>query len=117
MLMSTLDLTDSAHLVQMPATSFSGGDMDRLLGSAKYVEYGLAVLATETSTDVWTISTFPGEDAVYADSDQQYSEDYIFYGGRSYEVTGSLADALNAAGYSVMPSFSSGFSGGFEIAI
>ena len=81
--------------------------------SYDYRYVGLAVQCTETSPDVWSITAFPGVQMTEGD----VFPDFTFHGTEMYTVTGSLADALNAAGYSVMPSFSSGFSGGFEIAI
>ena len=99
-LMSTLDLTADAHLLRH-GYNRRRTHIDRFLARLDFSYQGLAVLATETSTDVWTITTYPGVAVSTADSSDEYSEDYIFYGGQTYTVTGSLATALTSAGYTV----------------
>ena len=73
--------------------------IDRFYARFDYRYVGLAVLAEETSTDVWSISTFPGLPSIPVDD--LNSSDYQFYGTNSYTVTGSLATALSNAGYTV----------------
>jgi len=99
--MSTLDLTADAHLLRQPTTRSVRTLVDTFVARWDYLYQGLAVLATETSTDVWTITTFPGVAVIQADANFEYSQDYTFYGGQTYTVTGSLATALTSAGYEV----------------
>ena len=113
--MSTLDLTANVHLIDRPTSRGTRSRIDRFRARWDYLQASKAVLATETSTDVWTITTFPGIGTIF--NDDAVAADRIFYGGRVYTVTGSLATALDDAGYDVRPSFSSGFSIGFEVAI
>jgi len=113
--MSTLDLTADVHKVRRPTSKTLSTRIDRFRARWDYSYAAKAVLVTETSTDVWTVSVFPGVETISADSNFEYSEDQIFYGGRTYTVTGSLAAALHTAGYNVRPGFSSGFSIGFEV--
>lgn len=113
--MSTLDLTADAHLQVMPTAPSFRTIANRLWGAATWNKIELRVLATETSTDVWVISTFPGLQST--PTEDLNDADHVFHGGNTYEVSGSLATALDEAGYIVMPGFSSGFSSGFEVAI
>ncbi len=113
--MGTLDLTADAHLIRHGPRKRIVSLVDAFQARIDFSYWGRAVLATETATDVWSISTYPGVAVVTADSNNEYSEDHIFYGGQTYVVTGSLATALEAAGYDVLPAFSSGFSTGFEV--
>ena len=114
--MSTLDLTASVHLEDRPTSRGTRSRIDRFRARWDYLEAGKAVLATEGSDDTWTVTTFPGVATVQADSNFEYSEDRIFYGGRTYFVSNGLATALDDAGYDVTPAgFSSGFSAGFEV--
>ena len=108
--MSTLDLTADAHLIKHGYHRLRTFE-DRFLARLDFSYAGVAVTAIETSTDTWTITTFPG--LAYTDSGVTY--DHIFYGGQTYTVTGSLATALSTAGYNVRPGFSSGFNIGFEV--
>jgi len=113
--MSTLDLTGDDHLTRH---GFNGGSTpDKLfLARLDFAYAGMAVLATETSTDVWSITPYPGTTHVVADSNDEYSADFIFYGGLTYAITGSLAAALLTAGYTMTGSaYTSGFSTGFEV--
>ncbi len=103
--MSTLDLTAAAHL-QRRATSLGVRTfIDRFRARYNYLYQGLAVLATETAPDTWLITAFPGVATITATSSDgltfEYAEDHIFYGGNTYTVTGSLATALDSAGYEV----------------
>jgi len=115
--MSTLDLTADVHKVRRPTSNNLTSFVDRFRARWDYLYAAKAVLATETSTDTWTVTTYPGVETVQADSNFEYSEDLIFYGGRTYNVANGLATALDAAGYTVIgPGFSSGFSTGFNVA-
>jgi len=115
--MSTLDLTADEHKLRRRTSFGLSTNIDRFRARLDYNYQALAVLATETSTDTWTVTTFPGVAAINADSNNEYSEDLIFYGGRLYNVANGLAIALSAAGYTVTgPGFSSGFSIGFDVA-
>ena len=96
-LMSTLDLTASAHLEDRPTSNGTHTRRDRFRARWDYLQASKAVLATETATDVWSVTTFPGVAVTNADD----VFDHIFYGGRTYTVTGSLATALSTAGYDV----------------
>ncbi len=98
--MSTLDLTADAHKQRMPTVLHAPRTfLDRFFARFNYLYMGLAVLAQETSTDVWSISTFPGISTI--PTDDLNSSDYQFYGTNTYTVTGSLATALTNAGYEV----------------
>ena len=115
--MSTLDLTADVHKVRRPTSNNLTSFVDRFRARWDYLYAAKAVLATETSTDTWTVTTYPGVETIQADSNFEYSEDLIFYGGRTYNVANGLATALDAAGYTVIgPGFSSGFSTGFNVA-
>jgi hypothetical protein len=86
--------------------------VNRFIARWDYLYQSKAVLATETSPDVWAITTWPGVSVI----DGGLKPDHIFYGGRKYMVDGALANALALAGYTVSgPGFDSGFSGGFTI--
>ena len=121
-LMSTLDLTDAVHKVRQPTTYTLRTNTDRFVARYDYLHAAKAVVATETSLDTWTITTYPGIDVLNASnevitpSEVTGSRVVIFYGNRTYTVTGSLATALDTAGYNVRPGFSSGFNIGFEVA-
>lgn len=97
--MSTLDLTAAAHKQRRPTSKDSHTWVNRFRARYDYLYQGLGVLATETATDVWTITTHPG--VVTIDVDDLNGSDYQFYGGQTYTVTGSLATALDSAGYTV----------------
>ena len=98
--MSTLDLTADAHLLRMPTVNRSVRTfIDRFYARFDYRYVGLAVLAEETSTNVWTISVYPGLHTIPVDD--LNSADHVFYGGETYEVAGSLATALTNASYEV----------------
>jgi hypothetical protein len=99
--MAILDLTADAHLLKRPTSKGLRTFKDRFSARLDYNYQGLAVMCRETSTDVWEISTFPGVSVVTVDSNLEFSSDYIFYGGNTYTVTGSLATALSTAGYDV----------------
>ena len=104
--MSTLDLTADAHLVRRATSKGVRSHVDRFTARYDYLYHGKAVLATETSTDVWEITAFPGVDTVQATTEDggftfAYRQDFTFYGGKTYTVTGSLATALTNAGYEV----------------
>ncbi len=114
--MSTLDLTADAHKVRRATSDGTHSRIERFRARFDYLYQALAVLATETATDVWLITTFPGTAVISADpTDDQYNEDFIFYGGQTYTVSGSLADALGAAGYIIGEGFASGFDTGFGV--
>ena len=101
--MSTLDLTADVHK-QRRATSINVRTfVDRFRARYDYLYQGLAVLATETSPGVWSITTFPGVATIVADSNFQYSEDHIYYGGSTYEIDedSDLCYALESAGYDI----------------
>ena len=113
--MSTLDLTAAAFKQRRPTSKGSYTWVDRFRARFDYLYQGLGVLATETSTDVWSITAYPGIVTIHVDDFN--ASDLQFYGGQSYFVQNSLADALDTAGYTVIgPGFSSGFSTGFDIA-
>ena len=115
--MSTLDLTADVHKERRRTSQGMRTNKDRFRARWDYLYASKAVLATETSTDVWTVTTYPGTSVITADSNDEYSEDRIFYGGRLYNVANGLSTALIAAGYTVTgPGFSSGFSIGFDVA-
>ena len=95
--MSTLDLTADAHLVKHRMTKSLASFEDRFVARLDFAYAGRAVLVTETSTDVWVVTTFPGIPVI----DGNDTWDQIFYGGETYTVTGSLATALTTAGYDV----------------
>ena len=97
--MSTLDLTADVHKVREPTSRGVRTFIDRFQARFDYLYTGLRVLATETSTDVWTITAFPGIHTV--DVDLWNAADYHFKGEKTYTVTGSLATALDDAGYTV----------------
>ena len=105
--MSTLDLTDAVHKVRQPTTFTLGTNIDSFVARYLYLYAARAVVATETSLDTWTISTYPGldvlnnENSVVVPSEVVGSRVTIFYGNRTYTVTGSLATALSTAGYDV----------------
>ena len=105
--MSTLDLTDAVHKVRQPTTYQLRSNTDRFVARYDYLYVAKAVVATETSLDTWTISTYPGLDVlnnaneVVTPSEVTGSRVVIFYGNRTYTVTGSLATALSTAGYDV----------------
>jgi len=87
-----------------------------------YRYIGLAVVCTETSTDVWDITTFPGTTDLSTGGDgipigrDTNAADFVFYGTNIYFVSNSLAAALLAAGYDVTGAgFDSGFSEGFNV--
>ena len=120
--MSTLDLTDAVHKVRQPTTYQLRTNIDSFVARQDYLYVAKAVVATETSLDTWTISTYPGLDVlnnaneVVIPSDVAGERVLIFYGNRTYTVDNGLAVALLAAGYEVLgEAFSSGFSTGFEV--
>ena len=96
-LMSTLDLTAVVHKERRKTSNEIRSNIGRFRARFDYLYAGKAVLATETATDVWSVTTFPGVAVTNADD----VFDHIFYGGRTYTVTGSLATALSTAGYDV----------------
>lgn len=98
-LMSTLDLTADAHLQRMPTIQHVRTLIDRFIASYSWNQMELRVLATETATDVWTISTFPGLQSTPVEDLNDATR--VFHGGNTYTVTGALATALDAAGYTV----------------
>ena len=97
--MSTLDLTAAAYKQRRPTSVGSYTWVDRFRARFDYLYQGLGVLATETSTDVWSITTYPGIATMPVDD--LNGSDFQFYGGQTYTVTGSLATALDSAGYTV----------------
>lgn len=113
--MSTLDLTADEHKVRESTAPLGVRTFkDRFMARWDYLYTGLRVLATETSTDVWVITPFPGIHTVPVED--WNAADYKFKGENNYIVSGSLATALETAGYTVTgPGFSSGFSTGFEV--
>lgn len=118
--MSILDLTAAAHKERRPTSNGVQSRLDRFRARFDYLYAGKAVLATETSTDVWLVTPFPGVSVITATSSDgstfEYAQDFTFYGGQSYEVSNGLAQALVAAGYEVQgEAFSSGFGTGFEV--
>ena len=121
--MSTLDLTADEHKLRMPTVSALPRTFrDRFVARIDYRYMGLAVVCTETSTDVWDITTFPGTTSLSTAGDgigiglDTNAADFIFYGGQTYFVENGLAQALLAAGYELLgEGFSSGFSTGFEV--
>ena len=97
---STLNLTADVHKQRMPAVNRTPRNFtDRFFARFDYRYVGFAVLAQETSTNVWSISTFPGIQTIPVDD--LNSADRVFYGTNTYTVTGSLATALTNAGYEV----------------
>lgn len=120
--MSTLDLTADVHKSRRESNTRQVlTHMDRFIARWDYVYVGLAVVCTETAPDVWDITDFPGTLNISSGGDgvpigqDINAADFLFYGSQVYEVTGSLSTALEAAGYAVMPAFTSGFSSGFEV--
>jgi len=121
-LMSTLDLTADAHKVRQPTSYTLRSRTDSFVARYDYLYTALAVVATETSLDTWTVSTYPGvevlnsENEVVIPSEVTGERVLIFYGNRTYTVDNGLAVAFLAAGYEVLgEAFSSGFSTGFEV--
>lgn len=107
MFMSTLDLTADAHKLRMPTSFGVRTFLDRFRARFDYRYIGYAVVCTETATDTWDISTFPGTldistggDGIGVGQDLN-AADFVFYGTNTYTVTGSLATALTNAGYTV----------------
>jgi len=105
--MATLDLTAEAHLQRMPTSGAVRSFKDRFAARFDYRYIGLAVVCTETATDVWDITTFPGTLSISTGGDgvpvgqDTNAADHMFYGGQTYTVAGSLSTALTAAGYDV----------------
>ncbi len=105
--MSTLDLTAAAHKIRMPTSRGVRTYLDRFYARFDYRYMGLAVVCTETSTDVWDITTSPGTLDISTGGDgipigrDINAADYVFYGTNTYTVSGSLATALTSAGYTV----------------
>ena len=97
--MTILDLSGSDHKIRMPTSDGIRTRLDRFYARFDYRYMGLAVLATETATNVWTITEYPGIEVI--DSAAVLATTEIFYGGRVWVVAGSLATALTAAGYDV----------------
>ncbi len=98
--MSTLNLNLDVHLLKHAPFPYAPRTfLERFVARFDYAYSGLAVLATETSTDVWTITTHPGISTM--PTDDLNASDYQFFGGQTYEVTGTLATALTNAGYTV----------------
>ena len=121
--MSTLDLTADVHKVRRPTSNNLTSNIDRFRARWDYLYAAKAVIATETSLDTWTVTTYPGvetvnaSNVVYTPSEVVGSRVSIFYGNRTYNVANGLATALDTAGYTVIgPGFSSGFSTGFNVA-
>jgi len=91
----------------MPTSNGITSVLDQFYARFDYRYVGLAVLATETATDVWSITTYPGTLALSTSGDgipaaqDTNAADHIFYGTNTYTVTGSLATALSSAGYTV----------------
>lgn len=98
---SGLDLTGAAHLQRRATSKGVSTYLDRFQARYDYLYQALAVLATETSPDVWEVTPYPGVAVISAGSDYQYSQDFTFYGGETYTVVASLATALSNAGYEV----------------
>jgi 3-deoxy-D-arabino-heptulosonate 7-phosphate (DAHP) synthase len=104
--MSTLDLTATVHKIKRPTSLEVNTHIGRFTARYDYLYAALAVLATATGVDGWIITEYPGVETVQATSDDggftmEYKQDYTFYGGQTYTVTGSLATALSDAGYTV----------------
>jgi hypothetical protein len=91
----------------MPTSDGVGTFRDRFAARFDYRYMGLAVVCTETATDVWDITTYPGTASLSSAGDgipvglDINAADYVFYGTNTYTVTGSLATALSNAGYTV----------------
>ncbi len=105
--MSTLDLTAATHKQRMPTSRSPHTVLDRFYARFDYRYVGLAVVCTETSTNVWDVTTFPGTlnlstagDGIPVGQDIN-AADFVFYGTNTYTVTGSLATALTNAGYTI----------------
>ena len=95
-----IDLTGDAYKVRMPTTDGMQTRVDRFRARYDYRYVGLAVLCTETSPGVWSVTPHPGTLDLTADNTN--AADYIFYGGSLTEVPdAALNAALQAAGYTV----------------
>ena len=113
--MATLDLTADVHKQRMPTSLGARTFTERFQARFDYRYVGLAVLCTETSPDVWDVTTVPG--TLDLEADNNNAADEIFYGTNSgiYFVSNGLAAALLAAGYTMIGgAYSSGFSTGFN---
>lgn len=111
--MSTLDLSDSVHLIRMPTTLEVDTFEGRFAARFDYRYQALTVLATE-SGGTWTVSKYPGLSSIDAndlqDATYQYTAPNFITVSESALIT-----ALDTAGYTITGSpFTSGFSTGFE---
>ena len=100
--MSILDLTADVHKEKRPTSHGVRSSLDRFRARWDYLYQSLAVLAAEGDPDVWVITTYPGVSVITADSNDEYSQDFTFYGGKAYEVSDALATDLTTAGYTVV---------------
>ena len=105
--MSTLDLTADAHKQRRPTSNRYGSNLDSFYARFDYLYVGFAVVCTETATDVWDVTTFPGTLSISTGGDgvpvgqDINAADFVFYGTNTYTVSGSLATALTNKGYTV----------------
>ncbi len=123
---STVDLTEAPHLTEFKLVPHVQNDSDHsaprghslranraLFGKFDGLFRGKLVRAVYDSG--WTVTEYPG--VVSMTTAETAEAEFVWFGGRAHTYTdrfGGLETALVAAGYTVGPGFSSGFSEGFD---